>query len=81
MKDDELYQMQAEKRRQEFTEQLVQVHSQNLINHNKKREATKKLEFDIDRMARDNGIKMADNNIMRRKNEILQQQRKNQASE
>ena len=43
----------------------------------KRAESQRKLDHDIDKIALDNGIKLADNSINRRKQEMAEQSRKN----
>lgn len=81
IKDDEEYQQKQEKLRQEFAEKLTNMHTQNLITQGKKKASMKKFEHETDRMAVDNGIRMADNSVLKRKKEILEQKRKNHESE
>ena len=59
-------------RRKDFSEKLTNMHAENLSCMNQKKEVEKKMESDIDRMAIDNGLRMADNHILKRTKEILQ---------
>ena len=57
------------------------MNAENLQTMQKKADSVKKFDHDSDRMAVDNAIRMADNNMLRRKQEILDQSRKNDESE
>ena len=81
IKKDNEYEQYEEARRKDFAEKLSAMHAENLKANKLKAESQKKLEYDIDQMAVKDGIRIADNYLVKRKNEILEQQRRNAESE
>ena len=71
LKNDNDYIEAEEARKRDFAIKLTQMHAENLQKEKMQRDHDRMMEEKLDRDARDNSIRMADENIRKRRQEIL----------